>query len=314
MRRTVLAWLLAAAACGGHSTPQPQVSEPLVQPTRPVAPDAARAQASCDEGGIFRVGERDYCMTREALSWQEADRRCLALGGALAHFASKPQWQALQEQAVSPVEQHTLWVGLRRPQDEWLWSSTKQPLDYDIWAEGEPNNAGAKERCGEWISRTGRLNDVGCEHQRASLCESTDADIPCRGLELAGAGTRYCVSPQPLLTWDEASTACEQRGWSLATLDTAQEQAFLRRTLAARLTMARLWLGLTDQAQEGRWRWSSGAPVQMTQWGSGQPDNANGEHCGEWRLDHNDWNDILCDRPRRGLCLLSPSESAVVAR
>ena len=59
---------------------------------------------------------------------------------------------------------------------------------------------------------------------------------------------------------------------------------------------------------EGAWRWSSGAAVAHPRWGNDQPDNHQGEHCGEWRLKTGDWNDLPCDRPVAGLCeIATPS-------
>ncbi|XP_071945157.1 alpha-N-acetylgalactosamine-specific lectin-like [Antedon mediterranea] len=62
-----------------------------------------------------------------------------------------------------------------------------------------------------------------------------------------------------------------------------------------------IWLGLTDAALEGSWRWSENNQlVTYTNWGNNQPDNGNAnhnEHCGHlWNM-HNSvttWNDAPC--------------------
>jgi len=37
-----------------------------------------------------------------------------------------------------------------------------------------------------------------------------------------------------------------------------------------------LWIGFTDEAQEGTWKWISGESVTFTNWNSGEPNNSNG--------------------------------------
>ena len=58
------------------------------------------------------------------------------------------------------------------------------------------------------------------------------------------------------------------------------------------------WLGATDSAAEGTWRWqNSHQTMQYTNWHPGQP-NGGGEDClsktyyGEW---NGRWGDYVCD-------------------
>ncbi|XP_037774037.1 perlucin-like [Penaeus monodon] len=97
--------------------------------------------------------------------------------------------------------------------------------------------------------------------------------------------------------WEEARTFCQGMRGDLASPnsvyvllayvhDVSDEYAF--------------WLGATDQQAEGVWQWLDGRPI--TDWGRGQPDNANGEeHCihlgNKYVL-----NDNECTKLRRFVC------------
>jgi hypothetical protein len=72
------------------------------------------------------------------------------------------------------------------------------------------------------------------------------------------------------VTWAQARTACVAAGGNLAVVGDAQESAIYG-SLGARY-----WIGGSDAAQEGRWRWVTGAALTYTNWGAGQPDNAGG--------------------------------------
>ena len=65
------------------------------------------------------------------------------------------------------------------------------------------------------------------------------------------------------------------------------------------------WIGGNDFANEGQWHWeSNNEPVIFSAWGSGQPDNGQGqEDCMEmeWRWNYR-WNDQPCDMLNFFIC------------
>ena len=58
-------------------------------------------------------------------------------------------------------------------------------------------------------------------------------------------------------------------GGHLATVNDGAENEWVRTTFMG--SVSNLWIGLTDQAVEGTWAWSSGEAVGYTNWASGQP-------------------------------------------
>lgn len=74
-------------------------------------------------------------------------------------------------------------------------------------------------------------------------------------------------------TWQEAEAAAAASGGYLATVTSADENAFLT-SLSTELG----WLGGTDEAVEGTWTWITGETWSYSNWNSGEPNNyASGE-------------------------------------
>jgi len=78
--------------------------------------------------------------------------------------------------------------------------------------------------------------------------------------------------------WTDAEAEAIGLGGHLATIGDLNENAWVFGTFGNFGGVSRcLWIGLTDQAQEGTFTWSSGEPFVFSNWQTpGQPDNAGG--------------------------------------
>jgi hypothetical protein len=104
---------------------------------------------------------------------------------------------------------------------------------------------------------------------------------------------RLCLTP---LSWDDAGAACAAARMQLVTAGTARQRDDLAAALAATYGPVEHWLGLTDRAEEGRWVWVDGAPLDtLDGFAPGEPNDAGpeGEDCAHARLD-GPWNDLDC--------------------
>jgi hypothetical protein len=83
-------------------------------------------------------------------------------------------------------------------------------------------------------------------------------------------------------------------GGHLASIQDADENEFVRaQVLGFDATDRRGWIGFTDVASEGNFVWTDGSPVTYTNWGGGEPNNANNtEHYAELLGSNGLWNDI----------------------
>jgi uncharacterized protein (TIGR03067 family) len=81
------------------------------------------------------------------------------------------------------------------------------------------------------------------------------------------------------LSWHAARQRCVELGGRLAEVRSQAENDFLERMVVNREPDG-VWLGATDEVQEGRWLWSEGSPLTYANWDNTQPNNAgpSGEH------------------------------------
>lgn len=74
------------------------------------------------------------------------------------------------------------------------------------------------------------------------------------------------------MTWKDAEAYCRKLGGHLAMPKDKETSDFIIE-LATQYKLNGLWLGGTDEAKEGEWRWADGTLVEYSNWNTGQPDN-----------------------------------------
>ncbi|XP_071142766.1 C-type lectin domain family 18 member B-like [Mytilus edulis] len=78
--------------------------------------------------------------------------------------------------------------------------------------------------------------------------------------------------------WYTAENYCETQGGNLTTIETREENQFLKYVVTLIKTTGEAspnhwWIGLTDIKTENSFEWISGHPLSHTDWYQGQPDN-----------------------------------------
>ena len=131
--------------------------------------------------------------------------------------------------------------------------------------------------------------DTPALHTCCPDCNTDTDSIPGYMYMGSYAGSKYYCSLYNA-GWQQAQSNATAIGGTLAEVNSAGENAFL----ANLLTLQRAWIGLSDYAQEGNFTWSSGAPVDYTNWYPGQPNDQNGYqdyvamlHDGQWNDEYN---------------------------
>ena len=157
----------------------------------------------------------------------------------------------------------------------------------------------------------------GCDadgdgHDKASCggddCDDTDASVfpragdtygdgvdgDCDGMDCEGGtygSTYYSVCPDEI-NWYDARSACISSGHDgLASIHSAAENDFVVGLVPS--AGYHFWLGYSDSASEGAWRWEDGRSSSFTAWRAGEP---SGEDCANLSaVDIYHWADSTCE-------------------
>lgn len=168
----------------------------------------------------------------------------------------------------------------------WEWSNGEEWV-YENWAEGQPDGSGGvlvfndqSYGPGEWDDWSG-----GDSLQFIVEVEGDEDDE----FEYLGEldGHEYYLSNFEA-TWNEANDMFSE--WDDAHLVTISSQE--ENDLITETTGGDVWIGFTDQYEEGYWEWVTGEEVVYTNWGEDEPNNSgDGEH---FALINNNgtWNDL----------------------
>ncbi|XP_038629196.1 C-type lectin domain family 17, member A-like [Scyliorhinus canicula] len=104
--------------------------------------------------------------------------------------------------------------------------------------------------------------------------------------------------------WNGAKQQCESQKSHFVIINTTEEQNFITKYVKDKKEAH--WIGLTDGADEGKWKWVDGSTVSYLNWQKDQPDNYNNEHCATIAKDNRDetfgWNDDGCGKDHPFIC------------
>merc|ERR1711860_349519 len=136
--------------------------------------------------------------------------------------------------------------------------------------------------------------------------------VTCRCPNRWGLIDNDCVYFSPnALTWSAAEAECRSRGGYLATDDSAEKHKII--TYVANLLLSHhdhsFWLGATDYAVEGQWRWLENGEdlsgLNVTHWDVGFPTNNKSLNClgAHWNHSrHLVWRQDDCSFKQAAIC------------
>ena len=118
-------------------------------------------------------------------------------------------------------------------------------------------------------------------------------------IDVGAIGCYYFAREVQSLKYSEALDYCYSKGGMLAEPTDSLKQATLMTLVKAQGPMKNWWIGATDEASEGQWRWESGTPWDYTSWYPNEPSNSDytgsTENCAAIWSGESLWNDCNCD-------------------
>ena len=151
-------------------------------------------------------------------------------------------------------------------------------------------------------------------HENTEYCECGDGDdidlennawwVSCNEIEMENDedwtflgefdGHEYWLSGFEA-TWNDASMLYDyEEEVHLVTISSRQENIFIQENVGD----SSVWIGFTDEAEEGNWQWITGEEVTYTNWADGEPNGGEVENGCEL-LGDGTWNDQNVNSLRR---------------
>ena len=262
-------------------------------------------------GPITNSANGHWYYLLDATNWPAAEQIAVSLGGHLVTInnAAENDWVFTNFSNFGGVER-ALWLGLNDAAQEniWYWVSG-EPGIYFNWAPGEPNSGGGyfseEDHALMWHpsanAPAGSWNDAPSNQLYHAVVEI----IPPESAILAGPITNWMNGHWYYLldstNWPAAEAIAISLGGHLATINNAEENLWVYDTFSTYGGLERpLWIGLTDAAEEGTWRWVSGEATTFLNWAAGEPNSGAGvfpdeDHAMIWHpssgFEFGTWND-----------------------
>jgi cysteine-rich repeat protein len=227
-----------------------------------------------------------YTLHSEPSSFAEALALCDAAGGHIWTTTSMAEAREVNRNLVRSTLPTLIGFRVSPAPAGWI---TGESTNFQPWAAGEPSDPSAG--CAVQIADPDAVtswHSATCSDLHPFVCESEAA--------LVFAATRHAYRLHTRSrSWLEARDVCANAGGYLVSVESAEEQEFLRQHFSIEV-----WLGATRGA--GGFEWTSGAPLVFTAFGRNQPDNAGGnENCLVFnRFDA--WADADCTSSKRFVC------------
>ncbi|KAL0969114.1 hypothetical protein UPYG_G00222770 [Umbra pygmaea] len=121
----------------------------------------------------------------------------------------------------------------------------------------------------------------------------------------------------PLSSWKRSRENCIKQGADLAVIDSQEKQDFVTKAIQDLRYSPRswhltgFWIGLTDDHEEGNWKWLNRTKLIQGYWAPGEPNDSRNEDCAAiYSKNHPsdtwdpmaNWNDAPCSFPLKWIC------------
>ena len=283
------------------------------------------------------AGASKYELVEGYFTWDQAKADAEARGGHLATVGSEEEWNIIESKlSYLSGENSATWLGATDKDSEgsWKWIDGT-PWDFSRWYPGEPTNSSGVEHylmawsndgsnqhwnddapwsthgkyllekeSGTGVSSGNNSLSGGAGNDTLQGGGGNDTLSGGDGNDLITAGSGAGGSSYEIVegsfTWDEAKADAEARGGHLGTITSEQEWQAIRSQLENVFSgYNRVWLGASDNQQEGVWQWVTGEKFEYNRFSSGnnwwqkEPVDGTGANYLDWMesFKNYEWND-----------------------
>ncbi|XP_021354593.1 macrophage mannose receptor 1-like isoform X2 [Mizuhopecten yessoensis] len=261
------------------------------------------------------------------VDWYDAGQYCISQGAKLTSIHSLDENNYILS-LITKASLANAWVGYNElGSTTYTWTDGSL-VDFDFWRHGEPNNAFGAEMCVSLSASGGTWNDDNCGQEKGFICKrklgmTGPPTVPT--VPVVNGGCRNGFTPMPnsnkcfkldgktsQVNWQTAYQGCMKygQGYDIASINTAQEQAFVN-TLLKGLT-TNVWIGLNNNRHSHKFIWHDNSHVSYTNWAVNEPNGHSESHNGGTTEDCVEiytsivkvgkWNDKRCSNTRPYLC------------
>ena len=96
-----------------------------------------------------------------------------------------------------------------------------------------------------------------------------------------------------MMNWTNAEKFCQSKSSHLASVTSSNTSDYISKKLDTRDNW-RIWIGGTDQEQEGVWKWTDSSPWNFTNWMRDEPNNFDGRQNCLILQTRTGWGDRQC--------------------
>ncbi|XP_007252805.3 macrophage mannose receptor 1 [Astyanax mexicanus] len=265
----------------------------------------------CDTAnGWEQYGSNCYKLNSQLRkSWIAARTDCVMEGGDLVSIQSAAEQQyVISRLDHSPLD---MWIGystlkcttlscqIQVDGTTFSWSDSSSS-SYTNWPNGQPDLTDKQNGvCASMIKDAGdeygKWKTHVCRYERPYLCKRGLNTICPEGWLSFGGNCYLVVSNNYLLTsWHQAFSRCNSMNGKLLTITSEDEQFFINAQLPDlhQVDIPDVWIGISDMAQDGAFKWVDNTDIQFSNWNSGFPKNTEvywdcgqiftGNYAGKW--------------------------------
>jgi len=283
-----------------------QVSRVFIIVLAAAAAEAAAAASISCEASYTLVGSACYLVSPESHAGSAAEQYCAIMGGHAAIIESEQEMELLKATLLD----RSVFLGVNMQSYRKYQFNVALKLDghtgFTDFGAGEPNNYGSGDCVVADISDDFKWKDIQCAERHSVLCKADaiigEKEPSCGEDETAFDTSCYWADRHEIYNFTEAQDECRARGLQLASIHSQQEQDFI----AGLVGGYHAWIGLTDLAVEGEFRWTDGTPLEFQYWRQGEPDGGDPHDCVHTYPSVAAWGDYACEYSYGFVCKGAP--------